>query len=176
MERMRVKSEGFSDRTIKLLLCASTATVSFGARPATGAAVVPDVPAYAPTNIGIDVADLPVGYSLGAGSFDLNAKYKAGYALEVGSDYSVSVVGTLLNEKGDPVGLTTGVAHPVDQPSKRVSIFTNASGKFGAEGLAPGRWNIEMSTDDTPTFYAIEIPTGTEGLFKAGILKPSGRI
>lgn len=137
-----------------------------------GPAVVTDIPSYSASSIGIDVADLPVGYSLGTGAFDVRANYKSGYALEAGSAYSVSVYGSLLDQKGDAVSLVTGTAVSVEQPSKRVAIFTNASGKFGADGLAPGRWMIEMAAEGAPLRFAIDIPKGTEGLFKTGALKP----
>ena len=55
---------------------------------------------------------------------------------------------------------------------KAVEVFTNAAGRFGAEGLAPGRWLIEMTTEPVPTRYVIDIPDGTEGLFRAGALTP----
>ncbi|MCB1518988.1 MAG: fimbrial biogenesis outer membrane usher protein [Hyphomicrobiaceae bacterium] len=138
-----------------------------------GAAVVPDVPAYTKSTIPVDVADLPIGYSLGSGAFDTYAPYKAGYKLEVGSAYSVSTYGKLLKADGQPVALLTGIARPADNPSKEVVIFTNASGKFGAEGLAPGRWTITMATEDAPTVYELDVPEGTDGLFKAGDLKPA---
>ncbi len=139
-----------------------------------GPALVSDLPAYSQSSIPVDVAGLPVGYSLGAGAFDVNARYKAGYALEVGSDYSVSVYGTLLDGNGEPVALMTGFASAVDRQGKRVSIFTNASGKFGAEGLAPGRWIIEMATEGTPLKFSLDVPKGVDGLYKAGTLRPSG--
>jgi outer membrane usher protein len=139
-----------------------------------GPAVVPDVPAYSASSIPVDVADLPVGYSLGAGAFDTFAPYRAGYRLEVGSAYSVSAYGTLLNASGEPIALLTGVAYPDGSKEKQVAIFTNGAGKFGAEGLAPGKWIIEMATDGAPTMFAIEIPGGTDGLYKAGELRPVG--
>jgi len=138
-------------------------------------AVIADIPAYTTSNVAIDVADLPVGYSLGTGAIETNAPYRAGYAVEIGSAYSVSAYGTLLLADGEPVALLTGIAFPADKPDKQVTIFTNASGKFGAEGLAPGKWVIEMATEGAPTRYEIEVPKGTDGLFKAGELKPSGR-
>ena len=140
-----------------------------------GPAVVSNLPAYIPSTVPVDAADLPVGYSLGAGAFDIYAPYRAGFALEVGSDYSVSAYGRLLSASGEPLALLTGVIRPVGNPTKQVAIFTNADGKFGVEGLAPGRWIVEMATDEHPTTYAIEVPKGTDGLFKAGTLQPSRR-
>lgn len=139
-----------------------------------GPGVVTGLPAYLPGSIAVDVADLPIGYSLGAAAFDTFAPYKAGYRLEVGSAYSVYAYGTLLLGDGAPVALLTGIARQADEPAREVAIFTNAAGKFGAEGLAPGKWTIEIATPDTPTLYAIDIPAGTDGLFKAGTLRPLG--
>ncbi len=139
-----------------------------------GAALLSDVPAYSHNTIPVDVTDLPVGYSLGAGAFELLAPFGAGYALEVGSASSVSAYGTLLLADFSPAALITGVAHPIDNPIQQVMVFTNKVGRFGAEGLSPGKWVIEMATDGGPTRYEIEVPQGTNGLFRAGILGPVG--
>ncbi|HVX35874.1 MAG TPA: fimbria/pilus outer membrane usher protein [Hyphomicrobium sp.] len=139
-----------------------------------GPAVVTNLPAYAPSTIPVDADDLPIGYSLGAAAFDTFAPFKGGYALEVGSAYSVSAYGTLQFTDGEPVALLMGTARPIDHPDKSVTIFTNAAGRFGAEGLAPGRWILEMATDGAPTRFALNIPSNVEGLFKAGTLHPVG--
>lgn len=135
-----------------------------------GPAVVPNLPAYAPSTIPVDADDLPIGYSLGAAAFETFAPFKGGYALEVGSQYSVSAYGTLLLRDGTPVSLTTGSAHFVDHPEKVVTLFTNANGRFGADGLAPGHWTIDMATDGEPAKFELTVPPGTDGLFKAGTL------
>jgi len=138
-----------------------------------GPAVVTDVPAYSASSLPVDVADLPLGYSLGAGAFDLRGSYRSGYALEVGSAFSVSVVGAMLDDTGEPVALTGGMARSVDNPSKQVPVFTNGSGKFGADGLASGRWVIEMAAEK-PLRFTLVVPKGVQGLFRAGTLKPVG--
>ncbi len=138
-----------------------------------GNALVSDLPAYMPGSIPIDVDDLPLGYSLGSGAFDTFAPYKGGYAIEVGSAYSVSVYGTLLMADGQPVSLVTGLMHPENEPGKQVAVFTNAEGKFGAEGLAPGRWIAEMATEGSASRYVIDVPGNTNGLVKVGTLQPS---
>lgn len=141
-----------------------------------GPAVVTNVPAYSPYSLPIEVADLPVGYSLGAGGFDLNAPYKAGYALRVGSGHSVSVFGTLLRGDGTPVDLASGFAYQPDEPSNRVPVFTNVKGRFGAEGLAPGYWVIDIDSSDAPLRFSFDVPKGVEGLHRAGELKPIGEL
>jgi outer membrane usher protein len=137
-----------------------------------GNGLVSNIPAYMPGSISVDVDDLPLGYSLGSGAFDTLAPYKAGYAIEVGSNYSVSVVGTLTFADGQPVALVTGIGHPEEQPDKVITLFTNSEGRFGAEGLAPGRWIVDMATEGSAARFVIEIPAGTDGLFQAGTLTP----
>ncbi|MEL7048908.1 MAG: fimbrial biogenesis outer membrane usher protein, partial [Pseudomonadota bacterium] len=138
-----------------------------------GAAVVTAVPVYYPNAITVDVADLPIGYSLGAGAFDTFAPYKGGYALQVGSDNAISIYGTLVDAGGQPIELLTGSAYAVSSPSRKLTVFTNAAGRFGAEGLAPGRWAIEMATANGPTKYLIDIPDGAGDLVRVGTLSPS---
>jgi outer membrane usher protein len=137
-----------------------------------GPAVVSGLPAYLPDTIPIDVADLPLGYTLGAGAFDTFAPYRGGYDLEVGSSYSVFAYGQLLHDDGAPLSLLTGVTYPADNPSKQVAVFTNRAGKFAADGIASGRWVIEMPTDAGSLRYVIDVPEGTKGLYQAGVLHP----
>ena len=140
-----------------------------------GPALISDLPAYHPTSLAVDGVDLPLGYSLGAGTFDMIAPYKTGYRLEVGSAYSVYAYGTLLLATGEPVALLSGAARSVREPDRQVAIFTNASGRFGAEGLAPGKWEIEVDAGAQPTIYVIDIPASVDGLFDAGTLRPMRR-
>lgn len=127
----------------------------------------------APATLSVDVDDLPLGYSLGRGTYEINAPYKAGYAIEVGSANSVSVYGQLMAADGQPVRLLTGVARPEKGGGADVEIFTNAEGKFGAEGLAPGRWMIEMATETGTEHYSIDVPVEANGLVKVGTLTPT---
>jgi outer membrane usher protein len=84
-----------------------------------GPALVGDIPAFAPTSLPVDVPDLPLGYSLGQGTFDLTPPLHGGYALEVGSSHSVSAYGTLLGSDGLPVALMTGTATSASDPTRQ---------------------------------------------------------
>ena len=135
-----------------------------------GPAVVSAIPAYQAHNLPIDVAGLPTGYSLGQSGFDLNSPYKAGYRLEVGSDYSVSALGELFDGNGAPLGLAGGIA---SNGRKQISIFTNQTGKFAADGLAPGAWELRMNGEAGVLVYRIKVPKGSQGLVRLGKLKPA---
>jgi outer membrane usher protein len=138
-----------------------------------GPAVINDLPAYLPATVPVDVSNLPTGYSLGTGGFDIVAPYKAGYALKIGSAYSISTYGTMRSSDGKPVSLQTGSAWPEQEPKKTIPIFTNSAGRFGAEGMAPGRWILEMASEAGPIRYELNIPNGTQGLFRSGDLHPT---
>jgi outer membrane usher protein len=138
-----------------------------------GPAVVTDLPAYSSTTLPVDVAELPLGYSLGAGTFDIVAPYKGGYALEVGSDHSVSAFGTLVDRGGAPLALRSGIAASAGAKARQVTVLTNAAGRFAAEGLSAGRWTIEVSVDDSTLRYVLDVPKGTDGLHRAGLLRPT---
>jgi outer membrane usher protein len=138
-----------------------------------GPALVNDVSPYSQSRLPVDVNNLPAGYDLGAGGFDLYAPYKSGYRLTVGSDYTVTVLGSLLGTNGEPISLLTGDAwEEGHKDGRHVQVFTGPTGKFGAQGMRPGRWVIEMATEPV-THFIVDVPKNTVGLLRAGTLKPA---
>jgi outer membrane usher protein len=138
-----------------------------------GPALLSDISPYSPKRVPYDVSNLPVGYDLGAGAFDLYPGYRSGYRLTVGSDYTITAFGTLADADGEPIALLTGTAYEDGgADDHKVTIFTNRTGRFGAQGLRPGRWIIDMATDP-PIRFRIEIPKDTVGLLKLDTLKPT---
>ncbi|WP_077147504.1 hypothetical protein [Sphingopyxis sp. KK2] len=135
-----------------------------------GTALQPSLSSYSERNLLVTAPDAPLGTDLGEGSFRLLPGYRSGYRLTVGSDYMVSVVGRLLGANGQPIALVAGSAieeaHPEREP---VPLFTNAAGRFGATGLAPGRWRITL-TDPDRTQFSLLIPEGAERTVAAGDL------
>lgn len=140
-----------------------------------GPAVVPSASPYRQTRVTYDAPSAPAGYDLGSAAFDMKAPYKAGYNLKAGSAYTVTATGKLLDAEGQPLPLLAGEAREANKENgRKVELFTNRAGSFGAQGLAPGRWIIEMPTEPGPSRYDVEIPEGVTGLHNVGALKPSG--
>jgi outer membrane usher protein len=137
-----------------------------------GSAVHPSLNAYIERVVGIEAPAAAAGVDLGQGTFRLLPPYRGGYKLQVGSDYSVTAIGRLLGVDGKPIPLLTGsaieLAHPERPP---VAIFTNRDGRFGASGLAPGRWRIVMN-DDRKSRFLLDIPADAQNIVRAGELKP----
>lgn len=137
-----------------------------------GTALQPSLSSYAERTITIDAPAAPAGVDLGTGSFRLFPPYKSGYLLEVGSGYNITALGRLLNRDGEPVSLVTGAAIELAKPDRQpVQLFTNREGRFGAVGLAAGRWRITMADDDKSTFI-IDVPESAIGVLKLGDLAP----
>jgi outer membrane usher protein len=137
-----------------------------------GPALVSDMSPYSPARIPYDVDNLPLGYDLGAGVFDLQPAYKSGYKLTVGSEYTVTAHGSLVDSHGEPIALLTGTAEEEGgKGSHKVTVFTNRAGRFAAQGLRPGRWVVEMATEPA-TRFIIEVPKGAVGLVSLDTLKP----
>jgi len=79
----------------------------------------------------------------------------------------------LLDSNGEPAALKSGVATSDRYPGQRVTLFTNAAGRFAAEGLAPGPWSISFG-DIPPATYTFVIPGSATGLFDAETMQPDG--
>ena len=140
-----------------------------------GPAVVPSASPFRKARLNYDAPGAPAGYDLGSAAFEMKAPYKAGYSLQAGSAYTVTAMGTLLDTHGEPLPLLAGQAREANKENgRKVELFTNRAGRFGAQGLAPGKWIIEMPTEPEPSRYVIEIPEGVMGLHDAGTLKPEG--
>jgi outer membrane usher protein len=139
---------------------------------ALGAATHPSLNAYIERVVGVEAPRAAAGIDLGQGTFRLLPPYRGGYRLELGSDYNVTAVGRLLGPDGKPIALLTGAATELGHPERPpVAIFTNRDGRFGASGLAPGRWRIVMN-DDRKSSFLLDIPPDAQNIVRAGELRP----
>jgi outer membrane usher protein len=140
-----------------------------------GPAVDPNLAAYIRRTLTYDVPEAPIGYDLGTASAKMQPPYRGGYLITAGSDYSVTTLGVLLNQNNEPVSLLAGKATElgVDDP-KTLTIFTNRTGRFGASGMRPGRWRIDMPTEP-PTSVEIEIPADSLGVVRLGEVRLGDR-
>lgn len=101
--------------------------------------------AYAQRRVTLRAPDAPAGYDTGSGYYTLSPPAAGGYLLQVGSDASFSVIGTLQGPDGAPISLLAGTIRSLDRPESRgVPFFTNRSGRFVATGLVPGRHRLTL--------------------------------
>lgn len=135
-----------------------------------GGAVNPNLGSYFQRVVTYDVPNAPTGYDLGAGNIRVRPPYRSGYLIVAGSDYSVIATGTLYNEKHEPIGLLAGKATELDRSDRpAIQVFTNRAGRFGLQGLRPGRWRIDMPTVP-PKSVIIDVPQGSDGVIALGDL------
>lgn len=136
-----------------------------------GPPVLPIRRAYGVNSFSISVDPLPPGYDLGAGQISVFPVFGAGYRLPVGSDASRIAVGVLVGPAG-PVSLKPGLLErtPPDGRAPR-PVFTNRSGRFVADGLAPGRYRLTF--EGVPFEFVVN--QKSEGVIDVGTLQPSDR-
>lgn len=150
---------------------------SFGHAANTGAmgtAVAPSLSSYSERTLPVEVLGGEPGVDIGQGTYRLFPAYRSGYVLEVGSDYNVTAMGVMLNADGQPLALVSGNAVELAKPDNApVVMFTNRQGRFGATGLAPGQWRIQMN-DENKSVYVIDIPSDAKGIVRMGEIMPNG--
>lgn len=138
----------------------------------TGMATLPSLSSYSDRVITVDAEGVAPGVDIGQGTFKVFPAYRSGYFLEVGSDYHITALGTMLDIDGQPVSLVSGKATELAHPDRNaVTLFTNRQGRFGASGLAPGRWRLEM-LDQKKSVYVITIPESADGVVRLGEITP----
>jgi outer membrane usher protein len=139
---------------------------------ALGPALLNDLGSYSLRTVTYDVPTAPAGYDIGTGSLRVLPPYRSGYSVTVGSDYSMLLVGRLLDADGNPIPLLAGTATELDVPNgKTITLFTSRDGRFGAQGLRPGHWRIDMPASP-PVSYDITIAKSSKPLVRIGDLKP----
>lgn len=140
---------------------------------ALGPALLPGLSNSGTSSIPYDVENLPPGYDLGSANANVSPGYRSGFAQQVGSGFTVTVIGKLVNEYDELLSTTPGVARLMDKAnSPEVELFSNRSGRFGAQGLSAGRWLITMDTTPRSLTYTLDIPDDSVGLLRVGTLKP----
>jgi outer membrane usher protein len=135
-----------------------------------GPAVIPDLNPYLVRKLSIDAPELPPGYDIGPGAYAVQPTYKSGTVIVVGSDATVLLGGLLEAPDGTPISLQAGEIVAIGEEQRVVEFFTNRRGKFNAEGLRPGFYEMRLFLDSSARI-TFEIPKGTAGFYEIGTLK-----
>ena len=117
-------------------------------------AAVGGLPSYSRSEYVFSVDDLPFGYSLGSGGASISSVPGGGYIHKLGSEASVVVVGYLRDIDSEKyLSRAFGWAYPAEYNSAGeafndnavvVEVFTNARGRFVAQGVEAGAWKIDI--------------------------------
>ncbi len=108
-----------------------------------GAVAVPLLQPYVPQSIKVEVSDLPLGYNIGAGEFEVLPGAGSGYNFTVGSAASYTVVGVLAME-GRDLYLKSGTLTSLDT-GETTAFFTNRTGRFVVERISPGEYSLKIT-------------------------------
>lgn len=144
-----------------------------------GAAVNNFLGSYVTQSVQYDVEDAPTGYDTGPGVVRVHPPYKSGYAMRVGTDAFVSVMGTLALSPETPVALIGGRVTLLDvkegENPKPMPFFTNSVGRFAISNMLPGRrYLVETYGPQGSINQSFEfmVPGDTDGLVNLGTVRP----
>ncbi len=101
---------------------------------------------YRSSNFLVDVEDLPVGYDTDGGEIKVFPNQTPAYVYQLGSNASNIIIGRLHNKQDEPLRLVSGklLSRNVDQ-ALIIDFFTNKTGRFVAEKIAEGTYDIQLS-------------------------------
>ncbi len=131
-----------------------------------GPALLPVDRGYTRREIPVVVEDLPPGVDIGGGEIVLAPGAFSGYAVVLGSAASNTVLGVLLKSNGEPASLIGGMLVPTSgDDAVESTFFTNRAGRFVAERVAPGTYDITYGDD---VIGELTISEDAEGLVRVG--------
>lgn len=113
-----------------------------------------DINSYSRSTISVDVDNLSPGYDIGSGVISFYPSYRSGYQAIIGTEANISVIATLLDEKGVPLSLQVGTAIcTTDIKREKIDFFTNKKGKFALTGLIPCQYEVTLKNDSGSRFF-----------------------
>ena len=137
---------------------------------ALGPALVPTRRPYALNSVEVKVDDLPIGYDIGPGRFDILPGAASGYRFIIGSAASHIVIGTIVDSAGQPVAFLSGSLQPLSGgDAQAVPFFTNRTGRMVAQKVAPGRYAV-IPTGSVNPIAEIDVPEDPAGPVQIGTL------
>ncbi|KZN44490.1 fimbria/pilus outer membrane usher protein [Pseudoalteromonas luteoviolacea] len=110
---------------------------------------------YSKAQLNIDVPNAPLGYDWGPGMYVKVGGAATGHHIQIGSDLSYTVIGTLVDHSGTPIAMKRGRIikqyagdsdnkNTTDTQAQSWAFFTNRTGRFVVEGISTGHYRIEL--------------------------------
>lgn len=132
--------------------------------------LVPLTSSYRSQRFAFAVDELPLGYDLGASGVKVYPGNLAGYRYRLGSDAANTVMGKLFKPSGEPLSLLSGKLQPMGAQANAdaVTIFTNRTGRFVAEKMAPGQYRIEFGAKERLVGEVTVVEGDEPGLIRVG--------
>lgn len=143
-----------------------------GVADSNGPALVPLFGAYREQFFNYEVDELSHNLDIGPGQFSLFPSLNSGYNFKIGGDPSTLVLGYLVDMSDEPIALKTGTLKAIskDQDSAPIPFFTNSSGRFVAENVPSGRYEMRLNSEEF-VFHELEVSVSTQGILKVGTIE-----
>lgn len=127
---------------------------------------------YHYSSVNVDSVALPKGSDPETTEFQLKATYKQGYLLKAGGESGVIVDGTLVSDKkATPLSLEGGQFTPFKRKGKPIPFFTNRTGRFRLISVPPGKYHLELFSQQLIRPLIINIPNKVGMEYQLGKIK-----
>ncbi|MDA9556723.1 fimbria/pilus outer membrane usher protein [Vibrio sp.] len=104
--------------------------------------LVPLASAHETNIIFYEAPDAPIGYDLGEGYEAITPGTSTLHVIQVGADATKTLLGYVYFADKEPVSLLYGQL--IDEKGQSIPIFTNRKGRFVAEGVTQGTYQIQF--------------------------------
>ncbi len=132
-----------------------------------GNAALPELSSYNQSTIIIGGKEVPPELTIPRDHFDIYPPYKSGYAFAVGTDATIYLSAKIFSPDGLPLTAAGRAVYLDDLSLEPIIIFMNRKGILRSEGFRPGRYRLEILTDDYQVFN-FEIPKASVGDYDLG--------
>ncbi|PMG86816.1 hypothetical protein BCS96_10840 [Vibrio breoganii] len=96
---------------------------------------------HSSSSFDVSIPDAPIGYDYGSGYYQITPGTYTGHVVHVGSDEAKTVIGSLVDINGKPIGLRNGI---VSGEGVTRSIFTNKAGRFAIDRMKSGTFKVTI--------------------------------
>lgn len=114
---------------------------------------------FVPITTRVDVANAPIGYNVGEGSYYSVPGARSAIKITVGTDAYRSVTATF-SADGEPLGLAAGTLTHMSTGATQVT-FTNSRGRALLSNLEPGIYSLEFAGTDYRFEFEIDANSET---------------
>ena len=140
-----------------------------------GAAYHNRVMAYSPTELTLNLTNVPAGAFLEQSRYYVTGTYKQGYALSIGKQAQVIAIVPFVDKRGGkPLSHTylTITQEDADEDAVQRAAFTSEDGILQIGGITPGyTYRVKFRASSRLKDALIEIPSGAYGMYEHPVVE-----
>ncbi len=137
---------------------------------ALGALVLPIFSTYTNESYDVLLENAPSFYNAADdGRLTLAPAAYGGYAVRLGNDANITVLGRLVDAEGQGIAYASGTLQPISGGGQSYRVFSNATGRFASEALPAGEYRLFIPNKTVQE--VLIIPKSAEFMYTIGTIQ-----